>query len=101
MSAPAEQPWTIDGADGEPILGVTQHPAGEPAGVVSYGENSPRMVIGDRVYVIWEQTRASGGTDLMAAMTPRFENGYYHPSEGHGFGTEIDEELVRKHRSQE
>jgi len=38
------------------------------------------------------------GTDLMAAMTPRFEKGYYYPSEKPGFGTEMDEELIRKHR---
>ena len=37
------------------------------------------------------------GTDLMVAMTPRFEKGYYYPSEKPGFGTEIDEELVRRH----
>ncbi len=37
------------------------------------------------------------GTDLMVAMTPRFEKGHYYPSENPGFGTEVDEELDRKH----
>ena len=36
-------------------------------------------------------------TDLMLAMTPRFENGFYFPSEKPGFGTELTEELVRQH----
>ncbi len=35
--------------------------------------------------------------DLMLAMTPRFENGHYFPSEKPGFGTELTDDLVRKH----
>jgi pimeloyl-ACP methyl ester carboxylesterase len=34
MTRPPEHPWTIDGAEGEPILGCVQHPGGEPAGAV-------------------------------------------------------------------
>jgi L-rhamnonate dehydratase len=37
------------------------------------------------------------GTDLMAAMTAPFKDGYYYPSEKPGFGTELTEDLVRKH----
>ena len=36
-------------------------------------------------------------TDLMLAMTPKFEKGYYYPSEKAGFGTAIDEKLVQEH----
>ena len=39
-----------------------------------------------------------GGTDLMEAMSARYEAGSYHPSEKHGFGTEITEKLVLSHR---
>ena len=38
-----------------------------------------------------------GDSDLMRAMTSRFEGGFYFPSDKPGFGTEITEELVRKH----
>jgi L-rhamnonate dehydratase len=37
------------------------------------------------------------GTDLMNAMSSRFENGYYYPSEKPGFGTNITEKLVKDH----
>lgn len=37
------------------------------------------------------------GNELMSTMTPRFENGYYYPSPGPGFGAELSEEMVRKH----
>ena len=37
------------------------------------------------------------GTDVFHAMTPRFDGGYYFPPEKPGFGTELSEELVRKH----
>ena len=37
------------------------------------------------------------GTDVFRAMTPRFEGGYYFPPEKPGFGTELTEELVKKH----
>jgi L-alanine-DL-glutamate epimerase-like enolase superfamily enzyme len=37
------------------------------------------------------------GTDVFHAMTPRFEGGYYFPPEKPGFGTELNEELVKKH----
>lgn len=36
------------------------------------------------------------GNELMAAMTPRFEKGYYYPSQKPGFGTEISEGLIRR-----
>ncbi|MCI0620545.1 MAG: L-rhamnonate dehydratase [Acidobacteria bacterium] len=38
-----------------------------------------------------------GDSDLMRAMTPRFEAGFYFPSDRSGFGAEITENLVRKH----
>ncbi|MAM90466.1 MAG: hypothetical protein CMI15_03200 [Opitutaceae bacterium] len=37
------------------------------------------------------------GTDLMNAMSSRFENGYYYPSEKPGFGADLTEKLVREH----
>lgn len=37
-------------------------------------------------------------SDLMLAMSARFEKGYYYPSEKPGFGTEVTEELILKHR---
>lgn len=37
------------------------------------------------------------GTDLMNAMSSRFENGHYYPSDKPGFGTEITEKLVKDH----
>jgi L-rhamnonate dehydratase len=37
-------------------------------------------------------------SDLMLAMTARFEKGHYFPPEKPGFGTEISDELIRKHR---
>jgi L-alanine-DL-glutamate epimerase-like enolase superfamily enzyme len=37
------------------------------------------------------------GTDLMHAMTSRFEGGADWPSEAPGFGGEVTEELVRAH----
>ena len=40
---------------------------------------------------------ADNGTELMEAMTARFENGYYYPSEKPGFGTEITEKMVQEH----
>jgi L-rhamnonate dehydratase len=47
----------------------------------------------------WAESFGTGdrGTDLMAAMTSPFKNGYYYPSEKPGFGTEVTEELVKKH----
>jgi hypothetical protein len=36
-------------------------------------------------------------TDLMTAMSPDFEYGYYLASDKPGFGTGITEELVLKH----
>jgi L-rhamnonate dehydratase len=37
------------------------------------------------------------GTDLMNAMSAKFENGYYLPLDKPGFGTELTEKLVRDH----
>jgi L-rhamnonate dehydratase len=37
------------------------------------------------------------GTDVMKAMSPRYEDGFYYPSEKPGFGTELTEEMVKKH----
>ncbi len=37
------------------------------------------------------------GTDLMNAMSSRFENGYYYPSDKPGFGAELTEKLVQEH----
>ena len=39
------------------------------------------------------------GTDLMNAMSAKFENGYYLPLDKPGFGTELTEKLVRDHIS--
>lgn len=36
-------------------------------------------------------------SDLMLAMTPKFDKGHYFPPEKPGFGTEISDELIRKH----
>jgi L-alanine-DL-glutamate epimerase-like enolase superfamily enzyme len=36
------------------------------------------------------------GTDVMKAMSPRYEDGFYYPSDKPGFGTELTEELVKK-----
>ncbi len=36
-------------------------------------------------------------SDLMLAMSARFEKGYYFPNEKPGFGTEVTEEMVRRH----
>lgn len=36
-------------------------------------------------------------SDLMLAMTAKFENGHYFAPEKPGFGTEITEEIIRKH----
>jgi hypothetical protein len=33
-------------------------------------------------------------TPLMAAMTSRFENGYYYPTEKPGFGVEISKSML-------
>ncbi|MEC7906923.1 MAG: enolase C-terminal domain-like protein [Verrucomicrobiota bacterium] len=35
------------------------------------------------------------GTDLMNAMSSRFENGYYYPSDTPGFGADLTEKLVK------
>jgi L-rhamnonate dehydratase len=35
--------------------------------------------------------------DLMLAMSARFEQGYYYPSKKPGFGTEVTEDLVKRH----
>jgi L-rhamnonate dehydratase len=40
-------------------------------------------------------------TDLMMAMTPEFEDGYYLASEKPGFGTGLTEELVLEHVNRE
>jgi len=37
------------------------------------------------------------GNEIMQAMTPKFENGYYYPPEKPGFGVELDEAMLRKH----
>jgi L-alanine-DL-glutamate epimerase-like enolase superfamily enzyme len=37
------------------------------------------------------------GTELMDAVTARFDKGYYYPPEGPGFGTALSEELIRRH----
>ena len=37
------------------------------------------------------------GTDLMNAMSSRFENGYYYPSDKPGFGADLTEKLVKDH----
>ena len=36
-------------------------------------------------------------TDLMMAMTPEVDNGFYLPSQKPGFGTALDETLIKKH----
>ena len=36
-------------------------------------------------------------TDLMLAMSSPYKNGHYYPKNAPGFGTEVTEELVRKH----
>ncbi len=36
-------------------------------------------------------------TDLMLAMSSPFKDGYYYPKDKPGFGTDITEEMVRKH----
>ena len=36
-------------------------------------------------------------SDLMLAMTANFDKGYYLAPEGPGFGTQVTEELIRKH----
>lgn len=36
-------------------------------------------------------------SDLMLAMSARFEKGYYFPNDKPGFGTEVTEEMVRRH----
>lgn len=47
----------------------------------------------------WAESFGTGdnGTELMNAMTAPFENGFYSPSEKPGFGTEVTEQLVKKH----
>ena len=35
--------------------------------------------------------------EIMMAMMPRFENGYYYPSQKPGFGVDLNEALIRKH----
>ena len=35
--------------------------------------------------------------ELMHALTPRFEDGYYYPTDKPGFGVELSEALLRKH----
>jgi L-rhamnonate dehydratase len=37
------------------------------------------------------------GTDVVKAMSPRYSDGFYYPSEAPGFGHELTEELVREH----
>jgi L-rhamnonate dehydratase len=37
------------------------------------------------------------GTEVMEAATARFENGYYYPPEGPGFGTQLTEAIIRRH----
>ena len=37
------------------------------------------------------------GTDLMNAMSSRFENGHYYPSDKPGFGAELTEKMVKDH----
>jgi len=37
------------------------------------------------------------GTDVMKAMSPRYEDGFYYPSDRSGFGTELTEEMVVRH----
>ncbi|MEZ5392103.1 MAG: enolase C-terminal domain-like protein [Bryobacterales bacterium] len=37
-------------------------------------------------------------SDLMLAITAPFEKGHYLPPEGPGFGTQITDELIRKHK---
>ena len=37
------------------------------------------------------------GTELMEAMSGRYRDGYYYPSEKPGFGTAVTEEMVKKH----
>jgi L-rhamnonate dehydratase len=39
------------------------------------------------------------GNDIMAAMSPRFSNGYLYPSNKPGFGVELTDTLIRKHRT--
>lgn len=47
----------------------------------------------------WAESFGTGdnGTELMDAMTAPFENGFYSPSDKPGFGTEVTEQLVKKH----
>lgn len=37
------------------------------------------------------------GNDIMAAMSPRFANGYLYPSDKPGFGVDLTEALIQKH----
>jgi len=37
------------------------------------------------------------GNDIMAAMSPRFADGYLYPSDKPGFGVDITEALIQKH----
>jgi len=37
-------------------------------------------------------------SDLMLAVSARFKDGYYYPPEKPGFGTEVTEALIKKHR---
>jgi L-alanine-DL-glutamate epimerase-like enolase superfamily enzyme len=34
---------------------------------------------------------------LLAALTPRFEKGYYYPNDGPGFGIDLNEMLLNKY----
>jgi L-rhamnonate dehydratase len=37
------------------------------------------------------------GTDVMKAMSPRYEDGFYYPSEEPGFGHRLTEQMVKRH----
>ncbi len=37
------------------------------------------------------------GTELMLAMSSPYKDGYYYPTDKPGFGTEVTEEMIRKH----
>jgi L-alanine-DL-glutamate epimerase-like enolase superfamily enzyme len=37
------------------------------------------------------------GTEVMEAATAQFDNGYYYPPEGSGFGTQLTEDIIKRH----
>jgi L-alanine-DL-glutamate epimerase-like enolase superfamily enzyme len=68
-------------------LPVAPHRGGSPYGM-SVILSTPNCILAESFGILEKST------PLLAAMTSRFENGFYYPSEKAGFGVEITSAML-------